>query len=673
MATTTSPALHEPGSETVAAAGSVTVSGTYSDSFAQSNPGELFLDITDSTGTLSARDASGHLVAGSGTGAIALNVDCTDLGAILNNLTYTASSAATSDTISFQIWNQAGTETTAAVPVTVTHGGATTTRTWTGAASSSWTSPQNWSGGAVPTARGAASIPGGTPHSATLSNATLTGETIDLVITAQSGPIVTFNAVTLGAGTRLEVTNPTNALNVVTLATTGAFTVAAGATIMPDAGQTLLLNPSGGAVVNNGTIDDTQLNFAAGGTLTNRGLFGSDGDYATLGNGITVANTGTLLATNHGALEVANGDLISGGAVDLANASLFMGGTFENAHLALSGKDAIILYQRNAFGAGTVVSGLTRGDQIDFQGNAILVGAGLSCANDTLTLAYNGTIAEQIPLVPGYSLGNFEESLGTGAPGAIAYAPNDGNTGIFAWDITAPASATVAQGGTLSLGNVAIGNATSTVLTVSANDGALFMNGATGSGTNSISVSGTTAQVNADLASLKYVPSANATADTLLITAGTIEPDAYPLTERWLPVTIDPAVATGPQLAEPASETLAPSATIALDGSYTDSFAATNPGFLFLGISDDSGTLTATGASGHAVAGSGSDSIAGDFWYADLNAILASLHYAAGAQTGTDVVSFDIWNQAGTETTGATSIAIHTASATLSLAALSHP
>ena len=673
MATSTTPVLHEPVGETLAASGSVAVSGTYSDGFAQSNTGQLFLGISDGTGTVSAHDASGRLVAGSGTGAIAVNVGFGDLSAILKSLTYTAAAGASADTISFDIWNQAGTETTGAVPVTITGAVTSATRTWTGTASGNWNTAQNWSGGGVPTAGNTVIIPGGTPFSATLANATLTGETIDLAITAQAGPSVTFNNVRLGAGTRVEVTNPTLSLNVASLDTTGTFTVAAGATIMPDSGQTLLLNANGAgaAIVNSGTIDDTEVNFANAGTLTNHGLVESDGDYTAIGGGIAVVNTGTLLATNHGALEIADGDIVSGGVVTLANASLFMGGTFENTHLALSGTDAIILYARNAFGPGSLVSGFARGDQIDFQRNAILIGAGLSFANNTLTLAYNGTIDETIPLAPGYGLGNFEESLGTGIPGAIAYAPNNGNTGQFQWDIKAPASATVAQGGTLGLGSVSISNAASTVLTVSAQDGDLFMNSASGSGTSSISISGTTAQVNADLASLKYVPAAGATADTLLITAGTIVPDAYPLTERWLPVTVTPPP-SGPQLAEPASETLAPSATVALAGSYTDGFAAMNPGFLYLDISDGSGTLNATDASGHAVAGSGSHSITGGFSDADLNAVLASLHYTAGAQAGSDVVSFDIWNQQGTETSGATSIAVHTTSGTVALAGLSH-
>jgi hypothetical protein len=177
--------------------------------------------------------------------------------------------------------------------------------------------------------------------------------------------------------------------------------------------------------------------------------------------------------------------------------------------------------------------------------------------------------------------------------------------------------------------------------------------------------------VNADLASLTYAPSAGATADTLLITAGTIVANAYPLTERWLPVRIT-AAPSGPHLTEPASATVAPSATVAVTGSYADSFAATSPGFLHLGISDTSGSLTATDASGHAVAGSGSHGIAGDFSYGDLNAVLASLHYTAGAQAGSDVISFDVWNQKGVETTGATSMAVHNSPATLALAPLPH-
>src|SRR6185312_16315845 len=82
-----------------------------------------------------------------------------------------------------------------------------------------------------------------------------------------------------------------------------------------------------------------------------------------------------------------------------------------------------------------------------------------------------------IPLTGSYGLGNFEsESIGgTGNPQIIAYAP---------------AGATVAQGSTLSLANVSISGlgTSSNILNISVGSGTLYMNGATGSGTNHVSV-----------------------------------------------------------------------------------------------------------------------------------------------------------------------------------------
>ena len=54
------PTLTEPASATISANSKVAVGGSYADSFAQSNPGSLFLAIHDSTGTLDATDAAGN-------------------------------------------------------------------------------------------------------------------------------------------------------------------------------------------------------------------------------------------------------------------------------------------------------------------------------------------------------------------------------------------------------------------------------------------------------------------------------------------------------------------------------------------------------------------------------------------------------------------------------------
>jgi hypothetical protein len=121
----------------------------------------------------------------------------------------------------------------------------------------------------------------------------------------------------------------------------------------------------------------------------------------------------------------------------------------------------------------------------------------------------------------------------------------------------------------------------------------------------------------------------------------------------------------GPTLSEPANASVAPGGTVAVGGNYSDSFAQGNSGSLFIGITDSSGTLSATDASGNAVAGSGSNSIALNTDFVDANAILNSLHYAAGASSGSDTIEFDVWNQAGVETTAATAVSIGAGSAAL--------
>jgi hypothetical protein len=60
QAMSTDPGFTLPPSEQVAPGGTVSVSGTNdTDSFAASNPGSLFLSISDSAGTLNATDSTG--------------------------------------------------------------------------------------------------------------------------------------------------------------------------------------------------------------------------------------------------------------------------------------------------------------------------------------------------------------------------------------------------------------------------------------------------------------------------------------------------------------------------------------------------------------------------------------------------------------------------------------
>jgi hypothetical protein len=644
------PALTEPTSETVAASGTLAVSGSYSDSFAAANAGAMFISISDSSGTLRATDATGHAVSGSGTGNITLTASYADVNAVLKSLSYSAGATAGSDNIHFDIWNQAGVETTDTIPVTINAGGTGggATETWTGALNSDWNNAGNWSGGAVPVSGDNVIIGGGTPNNATLSNATLTGETITLGNTATVAftNVVLDSVLQTASNGRLQIG--------------GTLTIGSHGTLGPEPSGTLAVTSGNqaAAIVNNGVIHSATgatLGIANSGTTA-----GTSGSLAN--NGIIAAGGGFIgidFVPSPFAPPVQPEDLINSGRIVLSNGgNLQLGGTFIGGDVTFNGTGALSLSQTDAFAGGAAVAGFGKSDQIDLYGTTR--SGNLTFGNDTLTVNGSGGPLETIPFSGSYQLGNFTTELigGTGNPQIIAYAPDGGPSGIVQPDIIAPAAASVSQGTTLSLGQVsinALGATSSGSVFVDADSGTLYMNGASGSGTSHLSLSSMMAdQINADLASLAYVPAATSSSDIVTITA---VPPAPVESLRSIPISITGG-STGPILSEPSTESVSPNGTVAVSGSYSDSFAQSNPGLLFLGISDATGTLSATDVSGHSVAGSGSSSIGLSTDYVDLNAILASLHYTAGAGTGSDNIHFDLWNQAGVETIGNTSVTI---------------
>ncbi len=654
------PTLSEPASETVAAGATQAVSGSYSDSVAASNPGAMYLGITDSNGTLNATNASGVAVAGSGTNSIVLNTDDANVEAVLTSLTYTASASGGSDSISFDIWNQQGVETTDTVPVTITSGsgGGGLTETWTGAVSTAWDTAGNWSGDAVPISGDTVLIYGDTTNHPTLSNVTLTGETITLEGSGNSAPVVDFNDVTLDS-----LLQSGNAGQV---QIGGTLTVGAQGTLEADANATLTMSGTAETIVNDGLIT------------------GAPGGYLLIYNG---PSTGTAAANliNNGSVATDGGTInfaspsafpgsppvwnfVNGGSVAIDNGGvLVLDGTFQGGNVAFSGSGgALTIEQGMAFADGATVSGFGAGDRILLEEAAAGQGGALGFANGTLEVTQGGSLVQAIPLTGGsYALGNFEDETvgGAGNASTVAYAAGGQPSGILNPEVVTPASASVAQGATLALNDVSIENlGSSGDLSIVADTGTLYMDGASGSGTHQLTLDSVSqSQMNADLASLTYVPAASAGSDVVSIVA---EPPAPVETTRSIPISITGSGgggSGGPSLNEPASETVAAGGTVGVGGSYSDSFAAGNPGSLFLGISDSAGTLSATNASGQAVAGSGTDSIALQTDYVDVNAILASLHYTAGADGGSDTIQFDVWNQAGVETTASTAITIDAA------------
>ena len=116
---------------------------------------------------------------------------------------------------------------------------------------------------------------------------------------------------------------------------------------------------------------------------------------------------------------------------------------------------------------------------------------------------------------------------------------------------------------------------------------------------------------------------------------------------------------TGPAITVPASESVIAGTTTTISGvSITDSFAASNPGTMVLNLSDSSGQLTITDASGNKASGSGTSAITFIGTFAQLTTELAHLSYTAGKSAGTDGITVNVWDQAGLEQTKTISVTI---------------
>lgn len=115
-----------------------------------------------------------------------------------------------------------------------------------------------------------------------------------------------------------------------------------------------------------------------------------------------------------------------------------------------------------------------------------------------------------------------------------------------------------------------------------------------------------------------------------------------------------------PTLTLPLSEQVPGNGTESVSGiSYVDTAAASNPGAMYLRVSDSSGALSATSA-GSTLPGSGTNTLTLSATYNVVSAALSSLKYSGKISAGSDIISFDLWNQYGIETTGAISVTIGT-------------
>ena len=137
-----------PASETVAAGATQAISGvTASDAWAAASGGTMALNVWDQSGRLSIDGQTfgpggGVVPGGMFSGTLA------QINADLATLSYTAGGNAGSDTITVDVWNQAGVQAKETIPVTVTGGAASDPSSGSGSAGGAGTSSTGVSGGA---------------------------------------------------------------------------------------------------------------------------------------------------------------------------------------------------------------------------------------------------------------------------------------------------------------------------------------------------------------------------------------------------------------------------------------------------------------------------------------------------------------------------------------------
>jgi len=231
---------------------------------------------------------------------------------------------------------------------------------------------------------------------------------------------------------------------------------------------------------------------------------------------------------------------------------------------------------------------------------------------------------------------------------------------------TLPSSETTTTGSTVAVTGVSVtdafaaSNPGTLVLNLSDTSGLLAMtSGGTqlaGSGTHAMSVTGTLAQINADLATLSYTAGSNAGGDTIIVDVwdqagleGTKTIEVTVAASASTSTSTTPA--TGPAITVPAGESVSTGSTTTVAGtSVADAFAASNPGTMVLNVSDATGLLAMT-SGGTRLAGSGSHAMSVAGTLAQINADLATLSYTAGSTAGTDTISVNVWDQAGLDST----------------------
>ena len=117
----TGPVITAPTTESATAGATIAIAGvSVADAFAAGNPGTMALNLSVTSGTIGMTGAGGAIVAGSGAQSMSISGTFAQVNADLANLSYTAAGTAGSDTISVNIWDQAGLDFTMSINVSVT-------------------------------------------------------------------------------------------------------------------------------------------------------------------------------------------------------------------------------------------------------------------------------------------------------------------------------------------------------------------------------------------------------------------------------------------------------------------------------------------------------------------------------------------------------------------------
>ncbi len=222
---------------------------------------------------------------------------------------------------------------------------------------------------------------------------------------------------------------------------------------------------------------------------------------------------------------------------------------------------------------------------------------------------------------------------------------------------TAPAAATALLGETKSLGLLAVSNPWSEhqsgnlSATVSATKGTLNITDAagaavTGSGTSTIRLVGSLAEINARLATLNYHAPNLAGTDAVRLD---IWNQAGITASRSITVA-DNAIYNKNDISVSASAL----GSVVVDADrHVDGVVVSNPwaltatGVMSAIVSSARGSVGMTDDAGHALAGSGGSSLRISGTLAEINARLATLNYHTPTIAGNDSLRVDVWNQAG--------------------------